>query len=363
MSSSASPARHYGLDLLRVIATYMVIQIHTGEFYYIGAGGTVLATADAQWVGWFNSLFRMCVPLFVMISGYFLFPVGEPATFFKRRFSRVAVPFVLWCVLYAVYALLRGQSDAATTLRNIANIPVNYGTEVGHLWFVYMLMGIYLIAPILSPWIQSASRRMLEFYLALWALSLALPYLHLVAPSWWGECYWNRTPMLHYFSGFLGYAVAGAYFRRFHSEPRSRDLGVGFALVALGFAVTTGGFLQRLGTETQVSSLELTWGFETINVALMTVGAFLLFKNVGARTSTAPGNLVPELSALSYGMYLAHIMVLNTAHALLAPRLGSAAGAIPLIALTTFVGTYAGVKALSLVPGAQWLLGMRPRRT
>ena len=44
--------RNYGLDILRVIACYMVIQIHTGEFYYIGDRGNVLNTIDANWVCW-----------------------------------------------------------------------------------------------------------------------------------------------------------------------------------------------------------------------------------------------------------------------------------------------------------------------
>ena len=41
----------------------------------------------------------------------------------------------------------------------------------------------------------------------------------------------------------------------------------------------SGGFLHRLATETTISRLELTWGFCTINVVMMTVGLFLLLKN------------------------------------------------------------------------------------
>ncbi len=58
------PSRHFGLDLLRVIACYMVIQIHTGEFFYIASDGSVLPGENPYWVGWYNSLFRACVPLF-----------------------------------------------------------------------------------------------------------------------------------------------------------------------------------------------------------------------------------------------------------------------------------------------------------
>ena len=88
----------------------MVVQIHTGEFYYIGPGGSVLDTPAAHWVGWLNSLFRSCVPLFVMISGVFLFPVRDEGAFFRKRFSRVLVPFVVWCVIYAFYLYWQGTA-------------------------------------------------------------------------------------------------------------------------------------------------------------------------------------------------------------------------------------------------------------
>lgn len=60
MNISAPPihTRHRGFDLLRIIAIYMVIQIHTGEFEYIAPDGTVLHTAGAWAVGWTNSLLR-----------------------------------------------------------------------------------------------------------------------------------------------------------------------------------------------------------------------------------------------------------------------------------------------------------------
>ena len=101
----------------------MVVQIHTGEFYYIGPGGSVLNTPAAHWVGWLNSLFRSCVPLFVMISGVFLFPVKDEGAFFRKRFSRVLVPFVVWCVIYAFYLYWQG-----TTSLQGALLDIDHGT-------------------------------------------------------------------------------------------------------------------------------------------------------------------------------------------------------------------------------------------
>ena len=60
ISASSVQTRHSGFDLLRVIAIYMVMQIHTGEFEYISPDGTVLHTAGSWAVGWTNSLLRVC---------------------------------------------------------------------------------------------------------------------------------------------------------------------------------------------------------------------------------------------------------------------------------------------------------------
>jgi surface polysaccharide O-acyltransferase-like enzyme len=129
ISAPLNQNRHRGFDLLRVIAIYMVMQIHTGEFEYIGTDGTVLHTAGSWAVGWTNSLLRVCVPLFVMISGFFLFPIGDERKFYKERFTRVVIPFVVWCVVYAFYYYAQGTNSLRATLLNIAHIPLNYGTR------------------------------------------------------------------------------------------------------------------------------------------------------------------------------------------------------------------------------------------
>lgn len=335
------------------------MQIHTGEFEYIASDGTVLHTPGSWAVGWTNSLLRVCVPLFVMISGFFLFPIENERKFFRKRFARVLTPFVIWCAVYALYYFAQGTISLQTALLNIAKIPVNYGTEVGHLWFVYMLMAIYLIAPVFSPWIVSADRKSMELFLGLWAVTLLLPFIHLFFSAVWGECYWNATPTLYYFSGFIGYAVLAAYIKRFWMAPSLLIDGLAVSMVVAGYAATLAGFLYRLGYEHEVKSLELTWNFTSLNVAVMTAGLFLLFRNIHAnRGSNNPvWRLVGDLSRLSYGMYLAHIIVLNAVHSLLAPLLANPFLRIPAIALTTFVLTYLAVKLISLLPGNKYLIG------
>jgi len=357
-SDPFAPTRHRGLDLLRVIAIYMVMQIHTGEFEYIAKDGTVLHTPGSWAVAWTNSLLRVCVPLFVMITGFFLFPLGDERTFFRKRFTRVLIPFVLWCAVYAFYYYAQGTTTLHTALLSIAKIPVNYGTDVGHLWFVYMLMAIYLIAPVFSPWVVSASRGSMQLFLALWGVTLLLPFIHVFVTDVWGECYWNSTPTLYYFTGFIGYAVLAAYIKRFWMGPSSRVTWLAVGMVVAGYAATLSGFLYQLRYQHEVKSLELTWNFTTLNVAVMTAGLFLIFRNLRpARGDTPAWRLIGDLCRLSYGMYLAHIIVLNTVHLHLAPVLANPYLRIPTIALTTFALTYVAVKLLSLLPGSKYIVG------
>ena len=349
--------RNIGLDILRVIACYMVIQIHTGEFYYIGNLGQTLNTGDSHWVGLYNSICRISVPLFVMISGFFMFPIVDNQQFFKKRFSRVLIPFVIWCILYAFYHYFRGEATLHNVFNNILKIPINYGVQIGHLWFVYMLLGLYLFAPVISPWIQSASRRAMEYYLVLWAVAISLPYIHLWFAEIWGEAYWNNTPMLYYFSGFFGYIVLATYIRRFLMEDKPWNYIAGIVLIVAGYSFTASVFLSRLQTEKIVSKLELSWGFETINVAMMTLGAFLILKNYSIKGNSRLKALIIDISAKSYGIYLAHIMVLNAYYAFINPHMNTAAIKIPVIALCTFVTTYVAIKLVSYLPKSKWLIG------
>jgi surface polysaccharide O-acyltransferase-like enzyme len=164
--------------------------------------------------------------------------------------------------------------------------------------------------------------------------------------------------MLYYFSGYIGYAVAGAYIKRFHMQP-SRSLSLAaVVLIVSGYAITASGFLHRLSTEKSLPKVELTWGFETINIAMITVGFFLLFRNIQpAVTDSALWKLIRNISQRSYGMYLAHIIVLNAVYGLLNGRMDSPIIKIPTIAIVAFLGTYALISLIALLPKSKWIVG------
>lgn len=350
-------SRNISMDLLRVIACYMVIQVHAGEFFYIGEGVTVVTGDNSVWVNIYNSLARTAVPLFIMLTGYFLLPVKQNmSTFFKKRFTRVLIPFIIWCIVYAFYQYFTGAVVLKEAFINVLKIPVNFGTEVGHLWYIYMLIGLYLFAPIISPWIASASKKGIEFYLSLWVISLFIPYIHTIFPAIWAECTWNNTPMLYYFSGFLGYMILGYYAKIYWSERKSWNIPVGLLLIGVGYFITYYGFAQRLNTVVYAWDLELSWGYDTVNIAMMSAGLFLLIKNINIQSKTLT-KIVTEISLKSYGIYLVHIIVLNFVHPIIYNLLPSAKLSVIPTSIITLILSYGIIKIISYIPGNKYIIG------
>ena len=75
MTSTCKPTRNVALDLIRVVAIVLVLWQHASEYYYIGDNLSIIH-ANIPLLTWINSVARICVPLFVMISGYLLLPVS-----------------------------------------------------------------------------------------------------------------------------------------------------------------------------------------------------------------------------------------------------------------------------------------------
>ena len=102
--------------------------------------------------------------------------------------------------------------------------------------------------------------------------------------------------------------------------------------------------------------LEIGWSFCTINCVMLTTGAFLLFTCI--RRTEAP-RWIFELSNLSYGMYLMHILWLVLFVGIFKGQMQlPTAVAIPVIALATFLSCAVSTKLLSLIPFCRWMIGI-----
>lgn len=337
--------REIWIDWLRVAACFLVMMTHSCEPFYLGGEGSLILTrADALWVSFLNVLPRACVALFVVASSYLQFPLHySTGIFFRKRAGRILLPFLFWTL---VYALVWGEP-----VQNFKDLLLNFNYAAGHLWFVYMLAGLYLIMPLLSPWAEKVGRRELQVYLAIWLFTTLIPLIRqwaggpapvIYGPSGipnaakfplWGEASWNTYGVFYYVSGFIGYLLLGLYFRKFVGLLSwKKTLAVALPLFLAGFAVCSGGFLSRVradaggsfpveGPVGLAALWEGPWLNDTFGVALMTIGWILAFRKIRTGGRFYHKVLLP-VSQASYGMYLCHMLVLGAVSAWLRSSLG-----------------------------------------
>lgn len=330
---TTSRKREVWIDWMRVAACFMVLLVHSTEPFYLGGEGSLILTkSDAFWSSFFDSFVRACVPLFIVASSYLQFPIHYSAgEFVRRRSVRILIPFLVWTV---VYALVWGEP-----VENFRNLIFNFNYAAGHLWFVYMLIGIYMIMPLLSPWAEKVGKRELQVYLAIWVFTLFIPLIRdwvggtmafTYGPSGlprqtlyplWGETSWNSYGIFYYISGFIGYLFLGLYLRKFVGELSwGKTLAIAIPSYLAGFVVVFGGFLRRVyesaegvfpvgGLVEKAVWWETTWCNDTIGVALMTLAWILLFRKITADGAFYKKVLLP-VSKASYGMYLCHLLIL-----------------------------------------------------
>lgn len=330
-----SAKREIWLDFLRVTACFMVMIIHSTEPFYLGGdGGLILSATDAFWVALFEGLCRCCVPVFLMASAYLQFPLHySTGEFFRRRAVRILIPMLVWTL---VYALVWGEP-----VQNLKGLLFNFNYAAGHLWFVYMLLGIYLIMPMLSPWAEKVSQKELSIYLGIWLFTLLIPFVRewrggvppliqaadgLPAQALfplWGEASWNPFGTFYYMSGFVGYMLLGLYIRRFIPNTRQKATQ-GLILFLLGFTMIVFGLLRRF-SETGESfplagdlAVAVAWevpiAFCSLFVLCTALGLILMFRWIfyskRSEESLFYRRLILPLSKAGYGMYLVHMLVL-----------------------------------------------------
>lgn len=344
-------SRNFSFDVLRAIATVSVVALHAaGPVLY--EFGTI-ATGEWWAANAIDSAVRFSVPIFLMLTGALLLQRIEPAgQFLKRRFARLLWPFIFWSVVYLGVAMYFSTAD--TDIVSFLVRRLKSGASF-HLWYVYMLIGIYLLLPVLQRWVAMAGRRDVEYFLILWLVALfaAQSFVAAYLPDF----------NLVYFSGYVGYPVLGYYLNRYFLDKKvpnrtaTRDESVvsgvtgeisetsggkparpvisegvtnriAVLLVIIGFLVT---FLGTGWISSVRNHFDQTfYEYLSFNVIAMAAGVFLLVGRTKAgrqreaseadadtlrdsRWKTGGRWLVMVLSRYSYGIYLSHIFVLKMA--------------------------------------------------
>ena len=339
MSTAQSKIRLVWVDVLRLAAMLMVIAGHSVDIYNATPQDDPM---NGFWGAFIGSLMRPSVPLFAMMTGLLLLPIGESASsFYRRRIPRVLIPMLFWSVIYYLIPWFTGvigldksvisvlfpfefapSQEWGDAVSNIAMIPLTFNGYTTHMWYLYMLIGLYLFMPFFSAWVEKNDHTLIRTYIILWGCSLMLPYLaQLLSPNLFGVCAWNQFGMFHYFAGFTGYLLLGHLLGKGNPLPSRKIVAVGVMLYFAGYVVTYTGFttiMAQYSYEQAPDLIEMFWQFCSPNVVLMAIGLFLIAQRVKIRSERWQ-RVLQSTTRCSFGAYLMHYIFIGPVIILLSP--------------------------------------------
>lgn len=336
--TNEKPKREIWIDVIRAFACICVLLVHSPAKYDGQIPGQpVLAPANYLLMAW-------GVSVFFMISGSLLFNKPQNLKpFYKKRFARILIPIIIWSVIYIFFDGLFVHNDKSH-LQRILSIPLY--EQSGLLWFMYTLVGIYLVTPIISTWLSNCSKKDVEIVLGIWGITLLLPYIKLLNPD--AVAAIGANGILHHFYGFIGYALLGYYIRRYVDIRIKSWKFVLMAVLAFGFPLFVY-FSKLLPVDVLNDSMSLS-------AALMSATAFLFFKDLDYKDGRLL-RIILKIAEFSFGIYLCHMLFLLPLRYWLTQFHINYIIQIPLTAL--FVGTlsYIFVWVLSKIPHSKFIFG------
>ena len=285
--------RVFYLDIIRVFSIVMVFVLHCICDYYNNSqnAGKALWTV----LSFVQELTRTGVPLFFMISGYLLLsrPIDNVAEFYKKRFMKVFIPFIIYDVLY--YFCYTYQNGAEYSVIGFLRELVNNGSAY-HLWFIYTILFLYILIPFMKMIIDKCDFKLLMLFFVITIFQTTIkPFINSVAN---GYITFYFTPDAMF--GYFGYMLLGYILGSYDITVKIRNI---IYLAGISFFV----IIPVLSMRSVIGGGDyLFHGGYMLNHYAEAAAIFVFCKYNMNRKST----IIKSLSSVSFGAYFIHVFIL-----------------------------------------------------
>lgn len=300
--SSVKRQRVVYYDYLRVLATFAVVLIHEATGYF-----QILPVGSYSWqIGnLYNSLMRWAVPVFVMISGaIFLGRKIDTKKLYAKNILRLVIAYFVWSMFYAWLHQPASFSQF---------VQMTFAGEY-HMWFVPMIIGLYICAPIINQIIQN--RTAMKYYLAvafvvafllpqltLWLNDLGGPRIQVIAS---GINYLLAASGLNLVLGYTSYFILGYFLSQQDLPARTRHII--YALGIIGVVVTAGTTL--LVSSVHGAHTDAYYESFRLSVLCESIAIFVWLKH-WRFPHVRLNQVVAKIAQYSFGVYLVHVVIMT----------------------------------------------------
>lgn len=266
------------LDILRICGALGVICIHTLP-KMIGGNDTIVQTL--------LNVVSCSVPLFVMISGACIFRKAYTVVDILQKVFRLYVCFLIWACVYAVLDVVINYIQVPGYVLDPFGVLSILVCGQYHMWFLYMIMGLYITVPFVQRFIHDKNLVVL-FLIVSFVVSFVFPLLETTGI----HSFSVAIERLHisYFNGYIFYFIWGYYLDQLEHQRMSK------MIVMLGLVSFIAGYFFRYHGDFAIFTM------------LYASAVFLCVKLVAKHVSEKS---VLFLSKQTFGVYLVHVLVME----------------------------------------------------
>lgn len=297
MTTSENQQRDISLDILKTMAIFMVIMIH------ITASGFVVFGPQWPAAMTLDSISRISVPIFFMITGATLLNRKHTIKSVAKKLNIVAIPLIAWSAIYIVFDSYYLGVHTDNWLTAILRGPVR------HLWYLYALLGAYFFLPLTSTFYRHSSEREKLWMILGWFLGSSVMPL-----------YKDLTGALligidmSYIPIYSGYMILGAYIydrvKIIRNSGQARRHLIATLLLSILSTITT----IYLTYEKSISDQHYTiifFNYYSTNVVISAASTFaaitIIFKDKLVGIISKP---ITYIGRTTFGVYTSHMIIL-----------------------------------------------------
>jgi len=344
-------------DILRIAAVFAVMMLHVCGSVFCSNS---VESYNWQVVNFYESFLRWAVPAFVMISGmFFLNPKKDLnlSKLYHKNIFRIVTALVFWGILYRTISVFEIVDIDKINFKSLAMTMLNeyskllFGPVWYHLWFLYMIIGLYIMVPLFRVFTRHAKEKHYKYLILVYLLLGSV--LPLIKDS---LLLVNRTLEINFeiaeMLGFSCYFIMGYYLFKYKVYKRTKRWIYALAIISVVFQIAGTFYVSnQLGT-----GHELLYETFRPNIVLQSVAVFLFVKDIPLKVqfSERAKFWIWTLSRYSFGMYLVHDLF-----NILFSKIGWTATcfnsffSIPLRSVATFVLSFMVVWVLDRIPVVQ----------
>lgn len=335
------------VDLVKTLAIIMVILLHSiSPLFY--KYSSIPFSKSFILSNLIDSFCRVAVPLFIIISGFLAIKSNVPIEKLWSKTKRLLIPLIFWSILYKYWILYNNNEifNIFSVLESIFREPAMY-----HLVFVYYMIGVYLLFPILSLIVNEMLKntKFACYFLILWFAINSINYYYVFSIINW--------MVINNFLNYFGYAVLGSYLIRKNiglKLPRYYWLILSLLGSSVTFVIT---WILNINSG---NADETAYWYLSPNVVIAAVGMFLALQNINIPAQY--NKLLKCISENCFFIFFVHVWILDRLQYLTSNFFSNDIMIYPVVdglilSIATFIISLLVSMSIRLIPHSKKLVG------